>query len=479
MRAGKKRADKRKANGFEATSLLAFMAAVFFIGSRCGMNYVPLIVLVSAYACVIAARCGWSWSEIENAVGKKIGGAVPIFAIFLAVGMLVGAMMFSGTVPMLIYYGTKLLSVKWLYLCAFLLCSTFSILTGTSHGAIGTAGVAMISLGRAMPGTNLPMLAAAIVCGSVLGDKISPFSDTTLMAAVITGNDVYDHVRHQAKTVVPAAIITVAIYFFIGLFTPATSEAISNETSALQRSLDQLFHWNALLLLPLAIVVWGAVTQRSTIVVILLASAVSVILGALIQGFSLTDGVKCLYDGFNVSMSPSASSDEILSAAATICNRGGMTSFTKTFFTAFICYFFAASAELSGALHTVMEALSKYIKGAFSLVLSTGIAMVIMNCLCGSSTPSASVVGPLLKPKYEEMGLHSLNLAREIEDFGTGSTAFIPWSASGTLYAGILGISGPEYFKYSFFLWLVWIIALFYAKTGICMMKLNTRPANG
>ena len=48
MRAGKKRADKRKANGFEATSLLAFMAAVFFIGSRCGMNYVPLIVLVSA-----------------------------------------------------------------------------------------------------------------------------------------------------------------------------------------------------------------------------------------------------------------------------------------------------------------------------------------------------------------------------------------------------------------------------------------------
>ena len=46
-------------------------------------------------------------------------------------------------------------------------------------------------------------------------------------------------------------------------------------------------------------------------------------------------------------------------------------------------------------------------------------------------------------------------------------------SSSGALYASIVGVSCMEYFKYSFFIWLVWIIALFYAATGICIKKLN------
>ena len=40
--------------------------------------------------------------------------------------MLVGALIYCGTVPMLIYYGTKFLSPRWIYLCAFLLCGIFS-----------------------------------------------------------------------------------------------------------------------------------------------------------------------------------------------------------------------------------------------------------------------------------------------------------------------------------------------------------------
>ena len=126
-------------------------------------------------------------------------------------------------------------------------------------------------------------------------------------------------------------------------------------------------------------------------------------------------------------------------------------------------------------MQVIRDVISRFIKNTFTLVLSTGVTMVILNCLCGSSTPSCSVVGPLLKPKYEEMGLHSVNLSRSIEDFGTGSTAFIPWSASGALYAGIVGVSNMSYFRYSFFLWIVWILALFYAATGICIKKIEPR----
>lgn len=467
---------KRLASKAEVASLLLFMVVIFTAGTKLGFNYVPLIAFVSIYACIIAYRCGYSWKEIEAAVSKKIGPATPIFAIFLAVGMLMGALIYCGTVPMLIFYGTKFLSARWIYLCSFVLCGIFSVLTGTSHGSIGTAGLAMISLGQAMPDANLPMLAGAVVCGAIVGDKISPFSDTTLMAALVTGNDVYDHVAHQAKTVVPAAIISILIYFGIGLFSPAVASVVSDETVALQAGLNEIYHWNILLILPAVIVVWGAVTKKPTLITIIGSAIAAIIIGLITQDFSLTDGIKSLYSGFEIQMVPNIDVNAIPDAVKTVCNRGGMTAFTKTFFVAFICYFFAASAELAGTLQVVLDVLNKFIKNAFTLVLSTGLSMIVMNCLCGSSTPAASVVGPLLKPKYEEMGLHSLNLSREIEDFGTGSTAFIPWSASGVLYASIVGVSNFAYFKYSFFIWLVWIIALVYSATGIGMMKIQDGP---
>lgn len=468
-----KRDGKRYATKFETLSLILFIFTIFFVGSKLEMNYVPLIAFVAAYACFLAWKCGYSWKEIEKAVSKKIGGATSIFTIFLAVGALIGSLIYCGTVPMLIYYGTKFFSAKWLYLCAFLICGIFSVLTGTSHGSIGTAGVAMISLGQVMPSTNLPMLAGAIVCGSILGDKISPFSDTTLVAAAVTGNDVYDHVAHQAKTVIPAACISIIIYFIIGLVSKSVIVINNQETVALQESLDLIYHWNVLLILPAIVIIWGSVTRRPTLITIIVSTTIAILIGIFVQGFSISSGIRSLYDGFNITMVPNIDTANLSTAAVTVCNRGGMTSFVKTFFTAFISFYFAAAAELAGTLQNILSLLNKYIKNTFSLVLSTGVAMVIMNCLCGSSTPSASVIGPLFKPKYEEMGLHSLNLAREIEDFGTGSTAFIPWSASGALYVGILGVNSSQYFKYSFFIWIVWIIALFYSATGICMMKLE------
>jgi len=126
-------------------------------------------------------------------------------------------------------------------------------------------------------------------------------------------------------------------------------------------------------------------------------------------------------------------------------------------------------------MEVLLDMISGFVKNTFTLILSSGLAMVLLECVCGSSTPSTAIAGPLFKKKYEDMGLHSLNLAREIEDFGTGTTAFIPWSSSGQLYVGILGVSTFEFFKYSYLNWFIWIIALFYAATGIGIKKLDKK----
>ena len=76
-----------------------------------------------------------------------------------------------------------------------------------------------------------------------------------------------------------------------------------------------------------------------------------------------------------------------------------------------------------------------------------------------------------LLQKYKEMGLHTLNLSRTLEDFGTGSTGFYPWTSSGILYASVLGASNLTFLRYSFFSWLVWAFAIFYGFTGLCIKK--------
>lgn len=480
----KKVREIRKPKVWEALSLIVVMVVLFIFGTKYSMNYVPLMIVVAGYSIFMAWRCGHSWAEIEQATCKKIGRAVPALAVFLCVGMLVGALIYCGTIPMLIYYGTKIISTRWIYLSAFLLCTAFSLLTGTSNGSVTTAGLAMIGLGAAMPNVNLGMLAGAILCGATVGDKISPLSDTTVFTATITGNSVYDHVKHQSKVVLPAAGITMIIYILIGLFSKDAGGS-SESLVALQQSLDAVFKWNILLIVPALIVVWGAVTQKSTIITLVIASFVAILIGTFYQGFKFADGIKALYEGFNPSMAVSAREGlvvaDLAKDATTVIKRGGITSMTKSFITVFICFFFAASAELNGTMEVLIAKLDKFIKNTVTLVISTGLTMVAMIAVCGSSAPAASMAATLYKKRYEDAGLHSLNLAREIEDFGTGSSAFIPWTSTGLLYLATLNVvegvtlTSGTFFRYSYLNWLIWAIALFYAATGICIKKLDKK----
>ena len=80
----------------------------------------------------------------------------------------------------------------------------------------------------------------------------------------------------------------------------------------------------------------------------------------------------------------------------------------------------------------------------------------------------------MFKHKYEEMGINTLNLSRTLEDFGTGTSGFFPWTSSGILYTSVLFVPNIAFLQYSFFSWFVWILAIFYGYTGICMRKTPT-----
>ena len=290
---------KRKPTKFEAISTVLFLLICFGMGILYDFNYVPLMVVVSAYSALIAKRCGYSWTEMEAAVGRRIGKSVPVITILVAIGFMLGGLMFSGTLPMLIYYGLQIVSPKWIALCAFLLCAVFSTVTGTSNGSASTAGLAMMGLAMAMDNVNLGLVAGACYAGSQFGDKLSPLSDTTVLASLTTENDIFDHIINMSKTVLPAALAAIIVYIVLGINDSQETLAINQESLALLETLENMFSFHVVLLIPVIFILWGSLTRKPTTLILFGAGFIAVILGVIYQGYSIKDAVNVLYDGFD------------------------------------------------------------------------------------------------------------------------------------------------------------------------------------
>ena len=94
--------------------------------------------------------------------------------------MLVGTWMASGTVPVMIYYGMKVLTPGLFLPVVCILCTLMSTMAGTSWGTLATVGVACMGVAQGL-GVPLPAAAGAVCTGAFFGDKVSPLSDLSLI----------------------------------------------------------------------------------------------------------------------------------------------------------------------------------------------------------------------------------------------------------------------------------------------------------
>ena len=89
--------------------------------------------------------------------GDKIKAVLPVVLILLSIGMLIGTWMFSGTIPMLVYYGIRMVNPQFMVITAFLTTALMS-LTGSSWASAGTIGVALMGVAAAI---DAPLAATA------------------------------------------------------------------------------------------------------------------------------------------------------------------------------------------------------------------------------------------------------------------------------------------------------------------------------
>jgi NhaC family Na+:H+ antiporter len=419
---------------------LAVMGLLLGIGY--GVYKIKPQVLLVAAAFLTGGLGVWlkySWAEMQEGIVDSIRKALPAILIMLCVGILIGTWMAGGTIPMIIYYGLKLISPQFFLVTACLVCSITALATGTSWGTVGTVGVAFIGIAM---GLRIPLglAAGAVVTGAYFGDKMSPFSDIPNLAAVTAGANLFDHIRHMVWSAVPGWLLSLAVYFIVGL--RYRSGTIDSPTMDLiLRTLKANFNFNLLLLLPMLLVFWLAFTKRPTIPGMLLSSALAAILAAVFQHESLVEIAQAMNTGYPAHTGV-ALVDKLLA-------RGGLMSMMETQLVAFTAFAFGGIMQKTGMLAVLLDRVMALARKAGSLVAVTIGSCLVTALVTGSSYLAVILPGELLGPVYRKQGLAAKNLSRIIDECGGIIVPLIPWSMAGVYITGALGVPVLSYLPWA------------------------------
>ncbi|PLS31269.1 sodium:proton antiporter [Bifidobacterium margollesii] len=475
-------AKEEKKREIKQPSLFVALIPIFFMCIFMGVGYVamglpsePMMILTAVVAGIIAWWLGHSFNDMVHTIAEKIASVMPALLILITVGALIGSWMSGGTIPMLVYYGLKIVSPQYLYITALLVTAIVSVCTGTSWGSMGTIGVAFMGVALGMDGVNPAIVCGAVVSGAYFGDKLSPLSGDTNLAAAITRVDLFKHMAHLLWTTLSSLIVAAIVMFFAGQSVHVSSGSIT-KIEQINGTLSSIYDMNVIMLLiPVLIILVGSIMRKPTIPVMLLSSAVAMFNTVVIQHFSLANAFNAVVSGFdtttflgeNFDLGPAA--EDISS----LLNRGGMSSMMSTLLIAFCALSFAGILACSGALDTIVNNLLKVAKSTGSLIvvtLITGILTIGTTC---NGQVSLVLPGELLRPAYIKRGLHPCNLSRSIEDSGTIFEPIMPWTAAGAYCAATLGVATLSYAPWATLCWTGVIFATIWGFTGIGITKLT------
>lgn len=434
----------------------------------------PLIIASAVVAGVVAVCLGHSYDAVLASVAQKFAKVTPAVLILLTVGLLMGAWMAGGTIPMLTYYGLQIVSPQWLPITAFVVAAVVSLCTGTSWGSVGTIGVAFMGVATGLD-ANMGMIAGAVVAGAYFGDKLSPLSDTTNLAAMATGVNLYKHIGHLLYTTVPSFVVTAAVMVVAGLLSSTGSAGTPNQLGPINTALTSGFHFNPVLLLPVLIVLVGSVRRKPSIPVMLASAVVAMINALLFQGISLAHTIESIVDGFDLDMITASGfhGDDLPSAVTELLERGGMSSMMGTLLIAFCAISFAGVMSVTGSLNILVERLLRAVRGTGQLIAATVATGLLTIGVTSNGQISILLPGEILRDAYVRRGLHPKNLGRTIEDSASVVEPILPWTAAGAYMAGTLGVATLHYLPWAVLCWTGMIFAVIWGFTGVGIARLT------
>ena len=421
-----------------------------------------LLLIALVWVAGNSALLGFSFQTIKSAMISGIEKGLGAIFIFFLIGALIAALLESGTIGGLIYYGVDLLHNPVIFLpTGLVLCSLMSLATGTSWGTIGTIGVVLMGLGGAL-GIPLPLVAGMVVSGASFGDKMSPVSDTTVLAAMSADTDLYSHIKSMTYTTAPTYVICLILFAVLGL--NYSGQTLSpQELLELKKHLVIEFAISPLTLLPLIVLIVLSLKRVPAEVGMLCSVAAAIVLAVATQDRSVSEVLNSLHTGYTANTG--------LQRLDVILTRGGIQSMMWTMSLALLALSLGGILDRAGYVRVLLSRSLKRIKRSASLMAMTIGACVAGNISMGEAYLSIILGGQIFKDAYAEDNLEKHLLSRCLEEGATLTTPLIPWTTAGAFITGALAMSPLEYAPWAFLNYINPLLSIVLAYMGFGIFR--------
>ncbi|MBA5761972.1 Na+/H+ antiporter NhaC [Vibrio sp. 404] len=394
----------------------------------------------------LGLRLGHKYKDLEQSALNGISNGLGAVLILLAVGALVGTWISGGIVPTIIYYGLKAIHPSIFLLATMVICSLTALATGTSWGAAGTAGIAMMGIGQGL-GVPAPITAGAVLSGCYFGDKMSPLSDSVILASSMSNVEVVEHIKGMLPIALISYVITGILFTLFG-FHYAGNVDMSQVQNVIA-AMDKQFYITPFSFIPVVVVLVLLAMRMPSFPVISFGSLLGIVWAVLIQDVDFLTA-------FNTAWAPYAISSGV-DFIDSILNRGGMSSMLGSVAVIVFGLGFGGLLDKVGVLETVAKLFERRVNNAGSLATST-IATAFMGNIFGSAMYVSLILTPKICAKnYDRLGFKRKNLSRNAEFGGTLTSGMVPWSDNGIYMASILGVATLSYAP---FMWLSFVCIL-------------------
>ena len=352
---------------------------------------------------------GFTWDTIIDGMRTGLRAGVDPLVIFLTIGVLIATWIFSGTIPTVMFWGFKIISIQFFLPTVFLVCTLVGIACGSSFTSVSTMGIAFIGIGTTLhfsPG----LTAGAIVSGAFCGSNISPLSGTTNLAASTGEIDIYTHIKSLLWTDLPAWFISLIFFTLMGLHPkPASLHAINVMLDQLQNN----FWISPWTMLPVILLIILAIFKVPAIPSLGLGALSAVILGWIHNpNISINSITELIMNGF-VAHTPNKNINLLLS-------KGGISS------------------------------------------MLTSLALIIFALALGGLLIKFNIIlpGESFKEAFDHHNVPRTALTRVLNDAGAAINAVVPWSVSGVFIAGTLRVNPLDFIPFAVFPFLVTVLCI-------------------
>ena len=371
-----------------------------------------IVAFLIALAVAFVQNRSLSFDEKIKVISKGVGdeNIITMSLIFLCAGAFSGAVTAAGGVESTVNFGLSILPAGIVVVGLFVIGCFISVSMGTSMGTI--AALAPIAVGISeKTGFAMAICIGSVVCGAMFGDNLSMISDTTIAAVKTQGCEMKDKFKMNFLQVLPAAILTCVIFFFL--------------TRGSEVSLDAVYEYNFLQIIPYIVVLVGALIGVNVFIVLIGGTALSLIVG-------VATGTIALGDMF------------------TVVGDGIMSMYDITVISIIVACIVALVKEFGG-IQFLLDLIRSKINSKKGAEFGIAALTLLVDCCTANNTVAIVMAGPIAKEISDEFEVDPRQSASLLDIFASVGQGLIPYGAQLLSAATLTALTPYEIMPYLYY----------------------------